>query len=196
MFRSVPRQRLNDLRDKDLIDSGPTSTKYSPSFAYIHGPITKNVAFGEKGEVANQMKLNAIYEKIKPDTLCSKGVDSCFSSVKRVKQISRNFIDETFKKRLDSHFTSDPSLLDASKSEEQLPTIGTGRLALKGKLQTSRFFADSKVAKIHEFSKMTMKKASTKIQMNRDPSEKRISHSVINMKDKDSIRRVQRIDLT
>ena len=74
-----------DLKEKDEIEAGPVSTKYSPLFNYIHTPLTKNVEFGEKTEVANRMKLDAIYEKIKPDTLCSKGVDTCFNSVKRVK---------------------------------------------------------------------------------------------------------------
>ena len=68
-----------------MLGSGPEATKYRPSFNYIHNPVTKNVNFGEKTEVANRLQLNAIYEKIKPDTLCSKGANHCFGSVKRVR---------------------------------------------------------------------------------------------------------------
>ena len=66
-------------------NSGPVPTKYTPSFSYVHSPIAKNVEFGEKTEVENRIKLNAIYEKIKPPTICTKGGDQCFGSIKRVK---------------------------------------------------------------------------------------------------------------
>lgn len=87
MFRSVPRQRL-DARD-DAFNEAPQSTKYTPSFSYIHNTVSKNISFGDKGEQETLRKLNYMKTKNDKEHLCSKGATRCFSSVKRVKQLSK-----------------------------------------------------------------------------------------------------------
>ena len=67
MFRAVPRAQLEGRLDRARTESGPVATKYSPAFGYVHNEITKNVEFGEKTEVANKIKLDAIQEKIRPE---------------------------------------------------------------------------------------------------------------------------------
>lgn len=48
MFRSVPRQKLDERLDNFNNDSkGPISTKYTPSYTQVHKPITKNFDFGD-----------------------------------------------------------------------------------------------------------------------------------------------------
>ena len=103
MFRAVPRAQLEGRIDRSRTESGPVPTKYSPAFGYVHKEITKNVEFGEKTEVANRMKLEAVRERIKPDAVCTRGVTQCFSSVNRVKQLSRKYCNETFKRRLEAN---------------------------------------------------------------------------------------------
>jgi hypothetical protein len=61
MFRAVPRSKL-DARE-DLKHIAPGSTKYSPSFAFIHVDPKKNYQFGDKGEGATTLALNERREK-------------------------------------------------------------------------------------------------------------------------------------
>ena len=106
--------------------------------------------------------------------------------------MSRNYVEETFKKRPD-HFTSDPSLLDNSKSEEQLLKESDS----KSKLTASKFYADPKVKAIYDQAKVEVRKRNSRIGVNTElggDGEKR-RHPLVNMNDKESIRRVQKIEL-
>ena len=96
MFRSVGREQLDAHENQQKIDGCPHPAKYRPQDGYITKRIIKNVDFGEKTEIENQIKLNAIYDKIRPDSLCTKGVSGCFQSVKRVKGLTKTFIDQVF----------------------------------------------------------------------------------------------------
>ena len=90
------------MEQRDINDKAPISTKYTPLFDLVHLPIAKNVKFGEKGEVENKMKLDAIRKKINEESACTKGsvgADRCFTSVKRVKQLSKDFIREAFRRQ-------------------------------------------------------------------------------------------------
>ena len=87
-FRSVPRKRLVDREEKEMYVA-PVSTKYSPQYSQIILPITRNVEFGDKGELERRKQLTERRLKAKPDQVCSKGVESCFNSVNRVEELTK-----------------------------------------------------------------------------------------------------------
>jgi hypothetical protein len=94
MFRNEPRDRLA-IRLKKTSDIAPEPTKYSPSFEAIEKAV-KHVDFGYRGALERQKELKDRLKRIKPDLLCSKGVDTCFNSVKRVKKLTNKYCEDTF----------------------------------------------------------------------------------------------------
>ena len=98
MFRTVPREVLEEREDTRIFKEYPKSTKYSPNVGYIQRKIVKNVAFGEKGEDETQKRIKELRDKIQNKIVCSKGATSCFSSVKRVKAQAKEYVRETFAK--------------------------------------------------------------------------------------------------
>lgn len=76
--------------------------------------------------------------------LCSKGATKCFGSVKRVKQLSKKYFNEAFKKRSinQQHTASGVSLnRDASISDDDT-AVGAHTSSKKYGLKKSVFFAD------------------------------------------------------
>ena len=70
----------------------PESTKYRPSYSLVSNPITKNVQFGDLGQLKNALELQERRIRNKPDMVCTKGVDTCFRSIKRVQRQSRKYM--------------------------------------------------------------------------------------------------------
>ena len=56
----------------------PKSTQYRPNFKQVENPITKNVQFGDLGQLKNAMELQERRIHNMPDQVCSKGVKTCF----------------------------------------------------------------------------------------------------------------------
>ena len=96
MFRSVPREVLEEREDARIFREHPSSTKYSPNVGYIQPRLLKNVDFGPKGEDETRKRIDELRQKIEHRIVCSKGATSCFSSVKRVKEHAKDFVRETF----------------------------------------------------------------------------------------------------
>jgi hypothetical protein len=54
--------------------------------------------------------MNERREKGDPGHICSKGVTRCFQSVKRVKILSKKYLEETYKKKSLRHTASNESI--------------------------------------------------------------------------------------
>jgi len=83
-----------------MLETSPVPTKYSPSLAVIEKKFVKNITIDNTKELENRESLERRYIKIMPETVCSKGAKSCFNSITRVKQLSKKFYEETFKRNL------------------------------------------------------------------------------------------------
>jgi len=97
-FRTVPREKLEER--EFTWNVAPKCTKYSPANGYnfMNKSTIKNVNFGEKTELINKLKLDKVRDKLTTRTLCTKGIHSCMGSIKRIKSLSKQYIDETYKK--------------------------------------------------------------------------------------------------
>jgi len=82
---------------QNKIDTAPTSTKYSPQMTVIEKKRDKNVPIDNQKEIINKVALMERRLKIIPEQVCSKGIHSCFNSVSRVKEMSKKYINETFR---------------------------------------------------------------------------------------------------
>ena len=99
MFRAVSRKVLEDRQIEAIISGGPRATKYSPNFELTRKGITKSVFIGNEKEIEHKKQLQELYERIKPDTICSKGYDNCMNSVKRVQSLTKRFLKENWHKK-------------------------------------------------------------------------------------------------
>ena len=96
MFRTVPREVTEEREDTRIFKEYPSSTKYSPNVGYIKPKLLGNSNFGSKGEFETLKRISELRDKIENKIVCSKGATSCFSSVKRVKELSKDYARESF----------------------------------------------------------------------------------------------------
>lgn len=121
MFRNVPRDKLLERMPASV---APVSTKYRPSYSLVENPITRNVQFGDLGQLKNALELQERRIRNKPDLLCSKGADSCFRSVKRVQKHSRKYVEETFRSKVHGHISQRSLEPSASDGEDGIDKHG------------------------------------------------------------------------
>ena len=96
MFRTVPREVTEEREDTRIFKEYPSCSKYSPNVGYIKPKLLGNANFGSMGEFDTQKRISELRDKIENKIVCSKGATNCFSSVNRVKQLSKDFARESF----------------------------------------------------------------------------------------------------
>ena len=89
MFRTVPREVLEEREDTRIYDEYQKPNKYFPNVGYIEPRLIKNVDFGTKSELENMKRISDLKQRLQNKIICSKGATSCFSSVKRVQGLAK-----------------------------------------------------------------------------------------------------------
>lgn len=146
--------------------------------------------FGDLGQLKNAMELQERRIRAKPDQLCSKGVDSCFRSIKRVQKHSRKYVGETFRSKAHGHVSQRSLEPSASDGEEGFDKHGRAP-----KIKESLFYS-SKISpkrSIMGARGSMVIQSDTRMNLTRNtrlPSTVRFKSTFINMHDKEQMKAV------
>ena len=94
MFRGETRNRKAE-REKAMTNKMDPGL-YRANPAAIHPKTIINCVFGDQGEIQRTKDLKERLIRIKPPQVCTKGIDNCMNSVKRIKALTARYYDEIF----------------------------------------------------------------------------------------------------